>query len=772
VKHRARSITVVLIWVLALLALGVYAQRNLKVSTDLRSFMPPAQTADQKLLMNQIGEGPGSRLLLLAITGTSPDNLAALDRGLADTLRRDPHFQQVVNGAIDTSAIESSLLPYRFLLSPTLDHDRYDATYLGSQLQQRLEDLGSSAGAMVEPLLPRDPTMEVLKLAELWTPPKSPALHDGVWFSKEGEALLLAQTKAPGFDPAAQGEAINSLKRAFESLPGSHGAHLTISGPGYFTVTVSARTRSEADLIGFASSVGFIILLLFAYRSVRVVGLVALPLLTGALTGITALTLGFGEAHGITLAFGFTLLGVAQEYPIRLLSHRRAGETALTSVRGLWPLLMTAIVSACIAYLAFFASGVGGLQQLAVFTITGLLAAGLATRYLLPMVLPTQFRDAADTPHLAQTWAWFDALPRPRWLPPALTVLAFLFLWMAPAPFWQNDLSALTPVSHTLLLREAHLRTALGAPDVRYLLVLQASKPDGVLGLSEAIGPRLDALVAKGAMDGVELPSRYLPSLQTQRSRQAKLPDRRALQAALSQALLNLPFRPDVFDPFVNDVEIARSLPPLTPAAFEASPLGARLQSMLVERDGHWLGLATLSGVHDPAAFAMLSTQTDGQVRLLDLKGASESLVVAYRTRIMRALLVAILLLAITVAVAFRDLRRAWHVLAPMSLATLLVLAVMRISGVEISLFHLVALTLAAGLGLHYALFFERVVSDEAEARRTLHATLVCVLSALLVFGLLALSSIPVLRAIGLTVSLGVAFHFTLSILMARERRE
>jgi predicted exporter len=357
-------------------------------------------------------------------------------------------------------------------------------------------------------------------------------------------------------------------------------------------------------------------------------------------------------------------------------------------------------------------------------------------------------------------------------LPPALTVLAFLLLWMAPAPFWQNDLSALTPVSHTLLLREAHLRTALGAPDVRYLLVLQASTPDGVLGLSEAIGPRLDALVAKGAMDGVELPSRYLPSLQTQRSRQAKLPDRRALQAALSQALLNLPFRPDVFDPFVNDVEIARSLPPLTPAAFEASPLGARLQSMLVERDGHWLGLATLSGVHDPAAFAMLSTQTDGQVRLLDLKGASESLVVAYRTRIMRALLVAILLLAITVAVAFRDLRRAWHVLAPMSLATLLVLAVMRISGVEISLFHLVALTLAAGLGLHYALFFERVVSDEAEARRTLHATLVCVLSALLVFGLLALSSIPVLRAIGLTVSLGVAFHFTLSILMARERRE
>ena len=88
--------------------------------------------------------------------------------------------------------------------------------------------------------------------------------------------------------------------------------------------------------------------------------------------------------HGITLAFGFTLLGVAQEYPIRVLSHRRAGEDAVQSVRELWPLLLTAIASACIAYLAFYASGVNGLKQLAVFTIVGLLVAGFSTRYLLP----------------------------------------------------------------------------------------------------------------------------------------------------------------------------------------------------------------------------------------------------------------------------------------------------------------------------------------------------------------------------------------------------
>ena len=139
----------------------------------------------------------------------------------------------------------------------------------------------------------------------------------------------------------------------------------------------------------------------------------------------------------------------------------------------------------------------------------------------------------------------------------------------------------------------------------------------------------------------------------------------------------------------------------------------------------------------------------------------------ALPSSILQALLAAAGLLVLTISLALRSVRRAWHVLAPMTLATFLVLAVERAMGIEISLFHLVALILAGGLGLHYALFFERDTGDPAEQRRVLHATLVCVLSALLVFGMLAWATIPVLRAIGLTVSLGVAFHFCLSILMA-----
>ncbi|MEO7149632.1 MAG: xanthomonadin transporter [Rhodanobacteraceae bacterium] len=764
---RGAKIALFLGWPIVIVAVGFGVAQRLKISSDLRSFMPPPQTTDQKLLMDEIGEGPGSRLLLLAISGVPPDRLAALSQGLDTALLHDPRFLRAANGTADLSTLASDLLPYRYLLSPTLDTQRLDADFLHDQLTQRLDDLSSPAASLLKPFLPRDPTLEILKLAQRWSPPKQPELRDGVWFSSRGEALLVAETRAAGFDPSAQAQAIDALQDHFHTLPGANKAKLTISGPGYFSVEVSSRTRAEADRFGLVTTLGFVILLLLAYRSVVPLLVTALPLLSGAVAGFAALALVFGQAHGITIAFGFTLLGVAQEYPIRVFSHRRAGQTALQSVRGLWPLLLTAIASTCIAYLAFFASGVTGLQQLAVFTITGLIVAGACTRYLLPRVLPERFRDAAQTPGLARAWRFLAALPRPRWLPWIVLIGGIAIVALAPGRFWENDLSALTPVSKNLLATNARLSAELGTPDVRYLLVLRANSADGVLALSERIAPLIDALIARHAVDAVELPSRYLPSTETQRARQAKLPEAAALHAALAQAQTGLPFRAGLFAPFSAGVEAARILPPLTPSQFEKSPLGARLESMLAQHDGEWIGLGTLAGVHDADALAALSKTTGGAVHLLDLKTSTESLVAAYRQRILFALGIAALLLCATVTFALRGPRRALHVLAPMTLATLMVLVVLRAFGIPLSLFHLVSLTLAAGLGLHYALFFERRTDDPAEERRTLHATLVCVISALLVFGMLALSTVPVLRAIGLTVALGVAFHFTLSVLMA-----
>jgi predicted exporter len=764
-----RRLALALSWLALLVVAGWLVGQRLQLSGDLRKFMPAAETPAQKLLIDELGEGPGSRLLLVALSGADAETLAMQSQALQARLAGSSQFKLVANGG-DTGleAIPERLRPYRYLLSDTLDTQPFDSAYLRGQLDARVQDLGSPAASLIEPLVPADPTLETLKLAESWQPANAPQRLHGVWFDKAGkQALLVAETVAPGFDPTGQQLAVAEIREAFAQVRDKSSAQLLLTGPGAFSVEIGGRTQREAGWIGTVDTLGLILLLWIAYRSWKAPLLGVLPLASAGLAGLGAVALLFDGVHGITVAFGFTLIGVAQDYPIHLFSHQRAGLSPRDSARALWPTLATGVVSTCIAYVTFLASGVDGLKQLAVFTIFGLGTAALTTRFLLPALIDPSPRDAADSARLARLWTRIERLPRPRIALVVLAVVALAVTAFAPGAFWQNDLSKLTPVPADALANDARLRGELGAPDVRYVIALQGRDADAALQASERLRPALEQLVASHAISGYDSAARYLPSAATQRARQAKLPDAATLQAALDAAVAATPFRSDVFADFTRDVAAAKQAPPLTVRDLDGTPLAASVGGLLLQRGDHATALVSLSGLDDPAAVARVAQAHGAQ--LLDLKQASESLVVEYRQRVLVALAVAALLLIATVWVALRTPRRVLRVLAPMALTTLLILAVLRGFGVELNLFHLVALILAAGLGLDYALFFEHAGDDRAEQLRTLHAVIVCSLTTLLVFSLLALSSIPVLRAIGSTVAIGVFGNFALALLIARQ---
>lgn len=770
-----RRLALALLWLAVLALLGVLVAPRVQLSGDLRKFMPAPQTPAQKLLIDELGEGPGSRLLLLALSGESPETLADQSQALRGRLLAAPRgggaapFKLVANGAdLGLEAIPPALRPYRYLLSPTLDSHRFDAGFLRAQLDARVQDLGSPAAALIEPLLPSDLTLETLKLAEAWQPANAPQRLHGVWFDRAGrEALLAVETHSAGFDPEGQQAAMDAIHAAFAAVRGDTGTLLDVTGPGAFSVEIGTRTAREASLIGTLDSLVFVLLLWVAYRSWKAPLLGGLPLVSAGLAGLGAVALLFEGVHGITVAFGFTLIGVVQDYPIHLFSHQRAGVSPWASARALWPTLGTGVASTCIAYATFLVSGVDGLQQLAVFTVVGLATAALATRFVLPGLIDPAPRDPADSAWLARCWSALARWPRLR-VPGALALvaLALAVVIFAPGAFWQNDLARLTPVPPAALARDTQLRSELGAPDVRYVIAVQARDAEAALQASERLLPALRALQRKGDIGGYDLAARYLPSAKTQRERQARLPTDEALRSELQAALAGGPFNDDAFEEFVADVARARAATPLTPQALAGTPLAASVQGLLLAREGHATALVALSGLRDPGAVARVAQANGAQ--LLDLKQASESLVAEYRERVLWALALAAVLLAGAVWLALRSPRRALRVLAPMALTTLLILAVLRGLGVELNLFHLVSLILAAGLGLDYALFFDHAGDDRSDQLRTLHAVIVCSLTTLLVFALLAASSIPVLRAIGGTVALGVAFNFVLALLIVR----
>ncbi len=765
-------------WLSALALVAVLALGELKLSGDLRLFMPAARTADQRLLLEQLGEGPGARLLLVALSGAEPDVLVERSRALREQLEDSAEFVWVGNGEEGLESIPEPLADYRYLLSPGVQAGAFEAPALTEALKQRQQDLASPAAALIAPLLRVDPTLETLRVLEAWTPAIEPERLDGVWFAEaRGEALLLAETAAPGFDPDGQTRALAALRSAHAQVLADEGegaaGTLEVSGPGAFAEKIAAQTRGEASLLGGIGTAALLLLMTLSYRSLSLPLLGALPLATGAVLGLSATAWLFGEVHGITLAFGLTLLGVAQDYPVHLFSHRRMGEPATQSARAIWPTLAAGAFSSALAYLVFFFAGVDGLRQLAVLTVVGLISAALATRFLLPGTLAEPQREVGEGAFVNAMQRVLARVHRLRWLALVIAALAGLAL-LRPGPWWQDSLAALTPVPTELLQRDRELRQALNAPDVRWLLALRADSEDAALARSAELMPGLQGLVEAGALGHFELAARYLPPVAVQRARQAALPEPAALRVALAEAQQGLAFRPEAFDGFVAAIERARGLPPLSSDVLAGTPLELRLAGLLIRDDAETVALVQLSDLRDVEtvrAFAAAHPDLD----LIDLKATADSLAASWRGQVLLAMAVGAVLLAALVFAALRSAPRGLRVLLPVALSSLVVLALLHGFGVALTLFHLIALVLGAGLGLDYALFFERSARVEdaeaaAEQRRTLHALLVCVASTALVFGLLAFSSIPVLKALGATVALGVAVHFVFALLLAGSR--
>src|SRR5262245_6107938 len=145
----------------ALLAVGIaWIQHRLVVSADLRLFMPEPRTEAQRLLLQNIGESPASRLLLVTVSGAEPAVLAQISNQLGEALRTRAEFDLVANGGMSIGPSEV-VLDYRYLVTDSFDGRPLDAQRLSDELADRVADLSSPAAVMLEDWLPHDPTLEV-----------------------------------------------------------------------------------------------------------------------------------------------------------------------------------------------------------------------------------------------------------------------------------------------------------------------------------------------------------------------------------------------------------------------------------------------------------------------------------------------------------------------------------------------------------------------------------------------------------------------------------
>lgn len=758
-----------LIW-LSGVVVCVFIISRTTFTADMSAFLPQKPTPSQQIMVDQLRNGVVSRLILVSVDGAPASVLAHISQGMRSQLSANPELVTVNNGERAGLEKDFELLWHnRYLLSDAVNAQRFTAQGLHETLLAYLDLLGTPMSSMAQQVLPKDPSGELIHLLEQLEGQTHPLIQEDVWFSRDGKrAMLLVQTRGAGSDIDAQERAVHHIQQAFNvaaKQSEATAARVQMTGPGVFSVQSRAAISDDAWRLSLIATVLVASMLLFIYRSLRVLLLGLFPVTSGALAGVAAVSLVFGSVHGITLGFGVTLIGEGVDYAIYLFTQMEQKGSPQATLQRIWPTLRLGVLTSICGFSAMMFSSFTGLAQLGLFSIAGLIVAVATTRWVLPELLPAGFSVRAAS-RFGAALMWIVArAPRARWLLLVVVAAALALLIVKREGLWNDSLASMSPVPQELQQLDQQLRNDMGAPDVRYLLVLRADTQERALQLGEEVAETLRGEMAAGRLAGIDMPP--LPSLRTQLARQSALPETSVLTANLQQSLRDLPFRSEVFAPLAEEIATVKQQPLLDSAALRGSNLGLKLDAFLQQNSSDWSLLLPLRGVQDAVGIERELSRTLGKsFVLLDMKHETEQMFHDYRREATRNALLGALAIIVLLLLSLRSPQRVLSVALPLFAAVIMVTAGLSLGGSGLSIFHLVGLLLVVAVGSNYALFFDHRCSSAHERARTITSLLFANVSTVLGFGLLSFSQSPVLNAIGSTVAAGAVLSLIFSAIL------
>jgi len=755
-EHRNQTRLRIALWFLFISICALSLFFNLRFSYDLGVFLPAPQTDAQKALIERLGEGPGSRFLLIGLHGAHEDQVESA----MEALQSSELFLRVLSS---TSAPELSDIPdiiwrYRYLLSDI----QLNQESINTALKQRATDLALFSGEEFNTLVRADPGFAAIGIMESLAA-TLPSYSD--WITDDGTALLIVETRTPAFNLSGQKEAVDTIHRTLSESLGFGPDKIEISGVGAFGVELQHTIQSEATKRSILASIGLALVLFLAYRRFAPLILAAVPLLTGLLSGLSVVALIFSQVHGITLAFGFTLLGIAIDYPLHFFSHARR-QSHISAINSIWPTLRLGAASTLIAYVGIALSGAEGLAQLGVFTSVGVLTAALTTRWVLPFM--TRAGAQAGNTETAIVTSQSNETIVLLWSPAVLLLLiggGLMFaLWHNTdgEGIWNNSLSSLSPVPEQRLIRDHELRQLAGTPDLRYVIALREQDLQQVLQATESLDSKLQTAANDGLIDHWQTVTRLLSSDKSQLQRREMLPDATALQTMLAAAVKDTLFALTAFTPFVQDVAASRSLALLNKDAFRDSAVQAFIDNHLYRTGDDWVSIISLHNPHDISALDLWLSKNSVNAVLVDFKTASETLVADYRQHTLKVLAIALIVILGLLLWRLPKSRALWSLASVLSVL-ITTAAIVYLQAGALNLYHMMALLLIAGLGLDYVLFMSRTEESVQSHADTRHAIIACAASTTVAFGILGMSAIPALQSMGQTVATGTVLSFLLA---------
>ena len=618
-------------------------------------------------------------------------------------------------------------------------------------------------------LLRQDP---FLLLQEFFTglplPSSRLAPDDGLLSVREGDTtwiLIAGRLHGEPFALSVQKELSSALDPAIDVLKAAHpGLDVLRLGAVFFAQAGAKQAMEESSLIGLASTIGIVLLVVVAFRSLSAVWCSLIVIGVGVLTALSACLWLFGELHVGALLFGSSLIGVAVDYCLQYCTEIFAPDPAdpRRRLRRVVAGISLGMAMTVIGYLTLLLAPFPGLHQIAAFSAIGLLAAWTTVVLWLPHLdrtVPPRHGARMLAIAAAYLGLWEGAAHRRarRLILSGVCVAGLAGLLQLHA---DDDVRRMQSLDTGLVAQQERIFALIGPASAGNIILVQAIDDEGALRIEEALAERLRPLVRQGALSSFQTLAQFVPSIDRQRQNRDLV--RMRLDPLLDAQMTALglekaPDRPDDSAPF------------LTPAdAIAVGPARALLSALLLEvLPGETTHVVLLSAPVRADEVRTAVRDLPG-VRFVDPAGDFSALLGKYRER-------AILLLALSAGLMMPvllwryGLKGAFRVMSAPVLAVALAPALRALTGSGFTFFDAMALVLILAIGIDYSVFCAETSTDRKAV--TMLAVGLAACTALMSFGLLALSGVAAVHAFGATMLVGILLAFLLAPLGHAGRR-
>lgn len=739
-----------------------FIRSELLVDTDLKDLSPAlSKQQDIQFAINQFSSDVEQRFMLL-VTGNDADTVEQASEQLRQGV------SVIVDLKVSTQKEDQTLLLeqlklYRFhLLTPSQQQqlEQFDNLQLTTQARKRLFQLHSSVSVLP---FAQDPMGwfgdYVLYLTEQ---------INGLSGVNELEdnnvssfyQVIPVSIEQGALEMATQRSLQTQLRQLEQALQEQYAVSILHSGVFFFAAEAASNAKRDISTITTFSLLGIFILLLLAFRSFAALLLPFLSIAIGVGFALAITHTYYASIHVLTIVFGASLIGIVIDYSLHYFYHHNSHRDAQHN-KHLYGALLLSLVTSLIGFGALGISDLEALKKLAVFACCGLSMAWLSVICLGPWVLRKPLvLDQRIIPGLLNIVVGpLKAIQSKLILMICGAILfSFIGLFYAGIP-GDDDPRLFFRPSATLLEQEQLASELVNTYEPGRYIIVSGVNPEQVYTRFNELRGALDMQIA----DNLTTVMNWLPSPQQQKHNYQLQKRLYQNNGVVEQLLMALGMPTNIVQNNQVVYEQSRDdvlLPQQVLEALQALP------GLWLEYNKQHYSFVLIPKGTD---IIMLEQASDaiGGIDFINTVALAKGALQQQRHSASKLLLFAYLLIALLMLLRFAKLNAIAMLVVP-GIATLCTVMILVLFEQALNLFHTMALFLVLGLGMDYVIF----AREMHQSKFTQQAILLSALTSLFSFGLLSMSSIPVVQAFGLTVLIGNTFNLLGALIYAQNIKE